>query len=152
MLLKFRQNVFGDFTHYSDIAEEKLKRFLGPLTPRDEVSFKFSIPIIEELRPYFDNKEENVYILKIPYDFYFIDGGHFVICADGNLYFFHQAITHFRINNQNPFVPVSEIKYYSWCYFDNDRKKFNPIGGVNMQFGLTTKEEIAEKQLQEFTI
>ena len=154
MLLKFRHpnNLFGEFTHYADIPEEKIKRYVGVITPRDNVSFKFAIPIIEELRPYFNNRESNIYELRELNDFYFIDGGYIVFHNDGQLFFYHQNITHFRIGSNNPFVEINKLSYYFWCYFDIDRKLFYPIGGLNMQFAITSDEEISEKGLEKIVI
>lgn len=151
MLLKFRSNIFGEFTHYAEIDDGEIKRFVGPLSPMDNVVFKFSIPIIEELQPYFNHQSEKTYLLKVPYDFYYVEGGYIVLHSDGQVFVYEQNITHFKIGN-NGFQPIENISYYYFARFNKETNTFIPIGGVNMQFSITNEQEIEEKALKKMEI
>jgi len=133
ILLKFRNanNILGDFTHYAEVEDEKIKRYVGPIAHIHQVSFRISAPIHEDLQPYFNNMTEDIWVLRIPYDFYFVDGNYFVIYTLG-----HQ------------FIPIHDMRYYLWCYFDYQGQNFLPIGGLNMQFAVTTRDEIEQNNLE----
>jgi len=151
MLLKFRSNIFGDYTHYAEINDNEIKRYVGPLSPIHNVVFKFSIPIIEELQPFFDFQSENTYILKVPYDFYYVEGGYIVIHFDGQIFIYEQNITEFSIGN-NAFQPIENINYYYYARFNKTTKIFSPLGGVNTHFAITNEAEIHEKGLKKMEI
>lgn len=150
ILLKFRNanNILDDFNHYAEVEDEKIKRYIGPIAHIHQVSFRISLPIHEDLQPYFNNRTEDIWVLRIPYDFYFVDGNYFVIYTLGQQFILHHNITHFRVGNSNPFVPIHDMRYYLWCYFDYQGQKFLPIGGLNMQFAVTTRDEIEQNNLE----
>ena len=150
MLLKFRHpnNILGDFTHYADVDESKIKRYIGPIAPVNHVSFRISDPIHQDLQSYF-NRMENTWIMNIPYDFYFVEGNYIVILKMTQTFILHHNITDFRIGEINPFVPTQNMNFYLWCYFDYDNRVFIPIGGLNTQFAVTTLQEIQQRGLAE---
>ncbi len=150
VLLKFRspENILDDFTHYAEVDENKIKRFVGPIAQIHQVSFRISTPIHADLQPYFNNRTEDVWELKIPYDFHFVEGNYLVINEKGQQFILHHNITHFRVGNNNQFVPINNMTFYLWCYFDYETQSFITIGGLNTQFATTTREEIEQNNLE----
>jgi hypothetical protein len=147
MLLKFCGDKSGTFTHYYEIPNNEIKKYVGPINEWHQVSFKFALPIDPNLRPYFNNREEYEYELNVPYEFYYVEGGNIVVYYNGELFFHNQNITHFKVGN-NDFQPIANISLYYSCWFNAVKKIFQPIGGIYMQYYFTTEKEIQEKGLQ----
>ena len=154
MLLKYRKDTFGVFTDYLAIPEDELARYVGPLNPYnpwEQITFRFAIPIIEELQPYFNHRHENEYRLRVPYHFYYVEGGHIVIVYQNQLFFFHQNITHYQIGD-HPWQPIENMRLYQLCRFIPERNIFAAIGGIHTQLQATSEEEIEELGLQLITL
>jgi hypothetical protein len=149
MFLKIRSQILEDYDKYVVVPEENFKRYIGLRTANDIISFKINDPLEERLMPYFMRLGEKQYALRALDEFYYIEGGFFIIRHHGIEMYCHQDITEFRIGDRNNFHPIENMLYYYWCFFDLDNTKFRSIGSFELHFAITTEEEIANMRLIE---
>jgi hypothetical protein len=130
--VKWRTRLDSPFEFWTDVPDNNLKRYVGPIYPHNSENIRFRItdPIPEDLQEILGRTQE-ILLLRMSEHFYFIEDK--IILVYNPDYpvalLTKENISHFRIGDHD-WQPIDNVSFlYQYCIVSLDPKAFSVIGG-----------------------
>lgn len=153
--IKWRTQLNRPFEFWTNVPNENLKRYIGPIYPHDSknISFRIANPIPTELQELLGRSQE-ILLLRMSEHFYLIDDKIILVYKPDfpAVLLTQENIMHFRIGN-NDWQPIENAAFpYQYCIVSLKPKAFSVVGGQYPFIQFTDENDIQESGLTEKTI
>lgn len=152
--VKWRISTGEPFRYYSEVPNEMLRRYIGPITPYGgPIKFKIVDEIPQIIQQYFGRTHE-IILLNMTECFYLIEGNLLLVYSkDAPVAMLRQEnITHFKMPNYD-WQPISNAVYYDqYCIVSHEPKCFAVVGSADTNLTFTDESDIFLSSLQSKTL
>lgn len=150
--IKWRTRLDRPFEFWTNVPDNNLKRYIGPIYPHDSRNIRFRVvdPLPTDLQEMLGRTQE-ILLLRMSEHFYFIEDRIILVYNPDYpvVLLTQENITHFKIGD-NEWQPIDNVNFlYQYCIVSLAPKAFSVIGGQYPFIWFTDDNDIQSSELTE---